>query len=352
MQRVQIAIPQEIFQKDPSNITAKIGGTELPVDYLDFNFDFFPQFKNAGKNAILRPEHGGVYCFYKVYRFPTKGIPGGPALELIGIIKKIILNTLKVLNSSPIRYFVGLFQVLPKSIREKSFYYSLGLFLEICDWCFNRWYLEPDRMTTCCREIYFKGCEFINYTFEEKDPQKKDILKRLLYVFCMIIEYDSAYRCRLQDLAPLIDKEALRKNPRKELNRVLKEIIHRESVAGLDPKKYDPFLKLVNFMLILKKKTSQTLIDFICCLDLSEIPWEEFKNTDFTNPPLLSPVQRVGRDHADWYHILNAESYGYGSIPFYARYRLRKEIDRNWADQMVKEGIIKVDKDGRVIEPK
>lgn len=336
---MRVGLREEAFQNDPFNLPKKLGGHELPIDQLDYEFEFHPEYKKWGEGAISYPEYGGMLVCYKVYRFPKKGFPTSPAVESIGIIKKLLLNSLILLTSSPFRYLLAPIVILPRKTRERAFYLALKLFVEISDWSFNRWYLKPDRMCPCMREIYLKTESWIiaNYSSSERS----NLLIRALLIGCMIFEYDSAYRERLQDILMELDKEKLRDNPSQELKRLFKIFSGRETIDGVPPDKYKPFVRVLRLMVKLKKKIADRIVGIICLWDLSGVTWEELEKIDFTNPPLVGIKQRVGRDHGDWYFCLASPSFSYGGRPFYERLALKKKIDIIWYDQLVKAGIIK-----------
>src|SRR3990167_504866 len=336
--KVQIDMREDVFQKSPAELMKKLGGYELPIDYLDFNFEFHPRYKEQGSNALVYPKEGGILSCFKVFRFPTKGFPAGIALELLGVIKKLILNSLKLATTAPFCYLIGTLVILPKKVRIRALYYILEKFIEIADWALNRWYLKPERMCSSVREVYIQTEAWINKKYDNKE---KEIWLKILLIACMIIEYDSAYRYRFQDILVEIDKNLLKKSPIEEIERLNQILIHRESVGGVNPDKYKPFIKALKWLFRLKRKTAGNFIDIICSWDLMRVTWDEFRLTDFTQDILVGDRQRIGFDYGDWYHILNSDTYGYGGIPFHARYSLRRKIDTQWADQLVNKGIIK-----------
>jgi len=65
-------------------------------------------------------------------------------------------------------------------------------------------------------------------SWNDESERISELRKMLRDIECMILEFDNAYRFRAQDLIPEINKHNLRKNPVKEINRLLDIWIERE----------------------------------------------------------------------------------------------------------------------------
>lgn len=336
---IRVRINEDCFIYNPTDSAQKLGGTLLPVDQFE---------------RIEYPEEGGILCYYRVYKFPAKGIPVASALELICVIKKLIINTLKVITSFPFRYLMIPFFFFPRHVRQKAIYYALGKFADVCDWTLNRWYLTPKRLSTPFREIYFKTEEYVNKNFGEpyltisaipmSSPAltKKEVWLKMAYIVCMILHYDAGgYGWRAQDILMELNKENLRKDPAKELERLFGILMKRERTGGVDASKYEPFFTFAKWGLKLKRKSWEPIIDILCSLDITGVTWEEFKNADLEKVLPQGKEQRIGRDHADWYHRLNATMYDFGGVSFNERFSLRREIDGKMFEKLRAEGNLK-----------
>ena len=336
-QQVKIQIPTSFFLKkepnlgkNPADLGVKLGGRQLPLEYFE---------------EVVFPEEGGMLCKYKVFLFPTKGVPAGPALELLGVVKKLALTFVKICSailSIVFRPYKIIFS--PKKTLASLFYLTLSQFIEMCDQAFSLWYLEPKAMNTMCREVYYKTEVWINKNISE-DVRAKWI--RLLLIFCSIFQYDSAYRDFFQDLGMELNKDAFRKNPAKELERLLKIFDKRSRAGGPSIEKYLPIFRVLRVALFLSPKLKRTIIEIVDSLDFSGLSWQEMRNIfvnfddmggiidfkEYPDLPLQGKEQRIGRDHADWYHCLSGSTYDFGGIPFHERLSFKRAITGKWAEK-------------------
>lgn len=344
--QVKVEIPTSVYLKktyqSPSDFKKKIGGHELPLEYFDREGDIHPLAKEG--RGIYCPEEGGMLSFYKTFVYPTKGFPAGPAVHLVGIMKKWFMKPIGLLTSPPFRYFLPLLFLIPKGIRKMMFYKTAEMFIENSHYTFDLWYLESKRMSTMCREIYFKGEQFITAHFAGKE---KEIWLELLLIACSIVEYDNAYRYRFQDILMAIDKDSLVKNPVKELERLTRILALRERISGNPMEKYEPVIKLLKFAFWFKRKQMWRFVSFILTLDLTGVLWEDFKKSFEVEELIEVPgypagkEQRIGFDYADWYNCLSSPGYDFGGISFAERHNLRKTIITMWVKKLERDGIVK-----------
>src|SRR3990167_10927983 len=127
----KLKIDEASFQKHP-DLSKRLGGHQLPLEFLDRLGEFHPAAKE--KEGIAYPKEGGMLSYYKIYRFPTKGIPIAPAVECMNTIKKIIRESIAILASSPIRYFLLLFLLCPKKTRKKIVMDAIARFVDTAEW--------------------------------------------------------------------------------------------------------------------------------------------------------------------------------------------------------------------------
>ena len=332
MNQIKVELKQDVFKKNPSDWKEKLGGHELPINHFE---------------KVEYPAEGGMLCYYKIFMFPTKGVPAGPAVHLITVIKKIILGSITIATNSPFRYLLALLLLLPKKTKQRALFFALREFFKIADWTFDRWNLERKGMCIMCRELHEKVSLYIEENFT---GEAKELCDKALLCFCMILEYDSAYRYRFQDLAMELNKENLKKDIYKELERIVKEEMKRERIGGIDvAEKISPFMRIIKLLLWFKKDIAKTIIEIVDRLDLTGVSWNDLNASDFPKLPPQGTVQRIGRDHADWYHCLNTPTYDFGHRNLGERFALRRKIDKEWAEELRKQG--KIDNEGRIIKP-
>ena len=323
---MNIAVRADIFEndnlKDPRD---KIGGKELPIEFFDH---------------MEYSKDGGVYSFYKIFHFPTKGLPRPEVLWALGVIKKIIWCSLGIIFKSPVRYFIPLFLIFPKKTRKNFTFFALKQFADIADWAFNPYYLKTEHCCNMVRELRIKVGEWIDGNYE---GEEKELWHRILKICCMIFEYDTAYRSRFQDIAMELNKEWFKKNPTKELARLFEILLSREGkIAGLMIDKYKPFINFLKF----KKSLLNKAIEVVDSLDLSGVSWKEFIGADFDKIPPIQTGQRIGPDYGDWYHVSNSTTYNFGGSGFAERWSFRQKLQGDRLRKFLEDGRAWIAKDG------
>lgn len=136
-----------------------------------------------------------------------------------------------------------------------------------------------------------------------KNEKVRDIL-------CAVLEYDTAYRYRLQDIMVELDKVKFEKNPIKELDRLLKIMISRECKAEDDKKilgmrKIGKIIPLLNIYLFFNRKLLKELKRIV----------KEIK------------VEEVKLSVEDIYWTNKYRDYNFGGIEYSTRYK-QYEISR------------------------
>lgn len=291
----KIELPIDIFQKNPvSNETfiKKLTGHAIMPEWIE---------------KTEYPETGGIFLYIKGLKHPLKGLPYKEVVEAIGLPKKIIIGFLAVLLRTPLKYFLWLWWLLPKRIRKKIFSESIKQFVNVTDWMLSRYYLDSKRFCKSVKAVYDGGTKFV----EENLPQTDhDVWKKLLFIGCMIMEYDNAYRYRIQDLVGELQLESLKKTPIRELKRVFKTAENRERTSGID-KKWRLFIRPLALMMFFNSNIKKNLVKFISSLNLDEIVL----------------------DHIDWYNVCPKNDYDYGGIGFPQRYSTWREETMEYRKQ-------------------
>lgn len=135
------------------------------------------------------------------------------------------------------------------------------------------------------------------------------VMEHLRDLMCMIIHFDMAYRFRWQDIIPLFNKEDFKKNPRKEIVRVAKIFVERESAGGGGVsnrwKSIIDRLDIILWFIFLNKNRKSVAVSFLDELDLDAI----------------------APDEADWYYMLDRKDYDYGGISYAKRMQISLDMD-------------------------
>lgn len=222
-------IPQTIEELKASNV---------PVDIqYDFKFD---------------PVKGSL-SYLVDRKMPMRIYPTRDSVAIGAVFKKIIPYGAKEF------YRANIFEKIFIILSMKRF---MNISIDIVHNALTPYFLKPEYYSQAVREIYIVLDGLI-------DNKSRDII-------CFYAEYDPAYRYRLQDILACLDKEALRKNPKKELKRLLAIICERESYAckmedwGM-ANKWIKIFKLVSIFMFLKPKFKKTLIKILNNIDLNEV---------------------------------------------------------------------------------
>jgi len=295
---VRVLPPKEMFTADEIPVVQKgaiqPGQLTTPIVHLHY------------------PEEGGVHAYHEGDFYPHKSFPFREAVYAIDTIKRLLINTMKLLSSSPTRYLFIPFFLFPASWKKKVVNYALAQFTDYTVIVFDRWgrvldyddgnghvyglqglVWKPQYFCDMVREVYRVGMEIAG---DNQDYQQ------LVLTVCMILEFDDAYRYRLQDGLGEISMDALRKNPIQELVRILK-VIQKRDGGGTVPK-FEQAVKLLPFV--------------VWSLGLKSIVIEFFNKVD---------LKKLTLDDIDWYRCLLWGGYDFRGVPIEERLSMRLMID-------------------------
>jgi len=140
------------------------------------------------------PKEGGVFTYLKGHKYPYPGFPHQRVVEKVSLVKSFIPAILELIKLIPLRRITGAIKVAKRII--KGAYYVL-----------RDEEIQPNRYSKPVREIR----RLFNILIErEKNKDKKAIWKHLRTVICMILEFDNAYRFRLQDVLKEINIDEIK----------------------------------------------------------------------------------------------------------------------------------------------
>lgn len=158
----------------------------------------------------------GQFMYFKGWLYPRKGFVFPEALWVLNIVKRATISLVFL-----VPFFCWIF--LSRQLTSRFIYYYLN---------FAGFVLDPYRL----------GEKYQMLPAKETRKWVNSFLKHLGFNFDlgmtigMFIEYDSAYTLRYQDIMGEIDRDALLKNPAKELGRVFKIFCEREKRVHLQAK--------------------------------------------------------------------------------------------------------------------
>ena len=254
---------------------------------------------------VNTPESGGIFTKYVGCNYIFKGYPDVRILDYIYASKRIIAGSFPLFLNKSVRIIFGVmflfYLVLPRRMKKRIVIELLDYFLSIAYWVEYKYVfaLPTEKYCVTIKEVH-RVSEVLLQNIKDKDMLPR--IQKLRDIFCMILEMDYAYRARFQDILPELNKEELKKNVKKEIGRVFDIIISRETV-------------MVSKWQGLKKATMIVL---------------SFKNLRkiIVKALLEMDLDKIKRDEADWYYVLDRSDYSYGGMSYEERMKILIEMDK------------------------
>lgn len=255
---------------------------------------------------IDRPETGGIFTKYFGCNYLFNGYPDISKVEAIAIPKKIIFRMIGLMSQGVFQFVFSFsflaFLILPKSLKKKLFFLFYDFFANLSAISLKRHLILPNKYCVVSQEI---RRAFLRVAGDnDRSISANDI-------FSMMVEYDYAYRARLQDFLPFLDKEKLKKNSKKEISRVLEILAERDSI---DYSKRWRKLKMMVGVILLFKEVKDFVVRFLLELDLEKIKMTE----------------------TDWYYVLDRKDYNYGGLSHEERLKQKPILDAKVGNKLPK----------------
>jgi hypothetical protein len=173
----------------------------------------------------------GIFTYYQGIKIPRVGVSPTyedfpMAMAEIDKVKRVLREYLK----NPFLLFRP-----EKTLREFNLF---------ADKCLGQWYLDEKYWCPATWQI----CRFILWTLMDLEIDG-DVCVKTAEIVATLFEYDDAYRYRLNDLMSETTQEAMIRNPRKEIKRLLEIINTRDSVK----EKTGKVGRLISFLLLIPK---------------------------------------------------------------------------------------------------
>lgn len=247
------------FQKAMS--TVSINMREIPT----LPSEVIPEHDKHGISTIELPAEGGVLTYMDHFDQPYRGFPLGEFVTTIDLVKKLTKGWLSGLFHSFRANRLKVILVFPALLVFRELFWTVTYAFQRL---VERQRVKPYKFSKAIRELYRA------FSQPRRDSLRDKELRLMLRdVVCMILEFDNAYRFRAQDVLFELDKEALRKNPIKELNRLADVATRRE----LEQQVKDTWrlLKMFNSIYLrFNRGLKNIVVDVLTHLNL-----EEFKLT-------------------------------------------------------------------------
>lgn len=169
-------------------------------------------------NPLVRvefPEEGGVLTWMQNFDYPYRGYPHYEFVDKIDVLKKITRAFASGLYHAVKKRNIFMFLTLLPSLWIFKAIVRAGVY--VLYRIVERFRIKSDKYCLFIRELH----RAFSVNESELSGQIRDLT-------CMILEMDNAYRYRAQDIIVELDREALRKNPNKELIRLFDVMTSRE----------------------------------------------------------------------------------------------------------------------------
>ena len=168
------------------------------------------------------PKEGGVLTWMEGFDYPYKGYPHHEFVDRVDSVKKMnramLSGLYHQLKSIPRWRFIT---VLPALWVIKS---MVRAWVHVFYRAMERTRIKPERYCVAVRDIYAS----FNAPMAKERAKEAEFRTELRDLVCMVLEMDNAYRYRAQDVLAELNKDALRKHPRRELVRLLDLLASRE----------------------------------------------------------------------------------------------------------------------------
>lgn len=187
------------------------------------------------------PETGGQYVYHVGKKYPLRGFPYPRALHACEVPKRTLINFIGFLSNKDLILVYLAFAVLPRKMKAKIIERWMITYIELADRFLIEHYLQDRFLTNICQEL-----KLFLTVFFHKLGISIEMASHFAMSFTTLIEYDSAYRLRIEDLLTETTKERMLANPVKEVKLLI------EILAKRDPTRPHLVDKFNKFSLIMK----------------------------------------------------------------------------------------------------
>lgn len=243
-------LPREIFEKEISG--AEQISKEDDVFYITEKITFI--------NGIEQHLYGAEY--------PTKGLATPTTLFAINLIKRLFVEGLKISLKFPFSAWIPLFGILPYKYKLKAVTVVLEGFRSVSNRTMETVFLKHQFLLPFSREIYNVVNNFLIFL-----GVKEEISNYTAKVMAHFVEYDNAYRLRLQDMFHSSSKILLKNAPRKEIKRMADLVCIRGGGNDVGMK----FKRIASLLSIslLHPKIKKAFCDAINICDFKKLQFDE-----------------------------------------------------------------------------
>ena len=225
---------------------------------------------------IETPKSGGYFVYHISFDYPKKGFVNEYVIQACNFTKRLTITWIRMMGSKDFIPFYFLFVLLPWKIKVierilKEYCSAASFFLQTYQ---HKHYLDIQYYTELTRELK----KLISIFLQELGI-KKEISEEFAFIFATLIEYDTAYRYRLEDLFSESSQEKML-NPRQEINKLIEIYLQREKKRDL-PEKFRSFGRISKILLIPRIK--KAFIKAIKQIEFSKLQLDEIDHYQIRN---------------------------------------------------------------------
>ncbi len=233
-------------------------------------------------NALLKvefPVTGGVLTYMSGYEVPFQGFPFHELVERMDVVKKMTKGFKSGFHHILWKHFTGWKRIPMIFITSPFFRIYAHAEIATCWRYIERYKIKPRCYCTALREVH-RAFSIPNDEEKYKTIKLREMMRDLL---CMHLEFDNAYRFRFQDVIVNLDKAELKKDPIKEIIRLLDIMSSRE--IRQEVKDSWNLTKTMVEYLRFSKQIKDILVSFLnnlevdkCKLDTNDFPFCKDRN--------------------------------------------------------------------------
>lgn len=241
--------------------------------------------------ARIEPPEGGSFTKFYGCTYLFKGFPEINIVENLALGKALI-SMLPRFTISKSHYLKVCFGLLYVFGNKWFWYYAHVYFFMIYRNVVQKNPLSPNKYNKPTKELkravdialnkqiedhpYYEGATFFRGPLNRVTRMEKyeTIACAMEFVY-LFLEYDNAYRFRLQDAFAELNKDNIKENVRKEVTRIFDILIEREDPQHGIGKKWRQIKKVIVPFLFVSKFTRTFMRDFLLALDTKEFALDE-----------------------------------------------------------------------------
>jgi hypothetical protein len=239
------------------------------------SIDGMGTYNTAVVERTERPAEGGILAYLYGYKYPYKGIPDTDSFNGMHNLKRTLSYILITFKDAPakgkgLKILIVLLAILPKFITGSIIDWFLHYIFILEQFHLRKTFLKHEKYCTSVREIK----RALEKVMEGKEGRTKKVLAVLKDIGTNILEIDSAYRFRFQDIMNEAKKEELSKPGIRQIHEIrrLSGILKNRERSEMHMKfKWHKISQYAILWLYWSRKTRHILAEFFKELDFEKV---------------------------------------------------------------------------------